>query len=732
MRIRPVALSISVIVLALAGPAVQASEWPSWRGPTQNGLSPERGLISEWSVDGKNLIWHAEHTGRSTPIVFDGRACATGRVGEGLEKQEFIACYDAETGEKVWEHRYNAFHTTIPFARVGWPKPVGDPKTGNLYVQAVGGLLMAIDKKGKILWERSLTEEFGRFSGYGGRTHSPILDEDRVVLGMTAVSWGTYTRPDHRYYAFDAKTGEIVWIASVAGPAVMKTTYSTPVVAIIDGQRLLIGGNSDGAIYALQARTGKLAWKFQLTKSGLNTSVAVEGTTVFAATGDETIDEAIMGRVVAIDGTGSGDVTATHELWRATGLKVKYASPTVKDGIVYVVDDAANLHALDAKSGVELWDHSIGTVGRGSPVIADGKLYATEVNGRFAILEANRDGVTVLDVENVEMEGGRYAEIYGSPAIAYGRIYFTAESGIYCLGDPSIPFKADAGTPPVLDDGQAVKGAEVATVLVVPGDITLDQGESASFVAYAFDSKGHALGKVKGNWSMQGMVGTVKNGKLTPDARAGGQAGLLTVNAAGQQASARVRVVPTIPFEEDFKNIAVGRNPRWFVGAGSRFKVEEMEGGKVLAKPPAGRGLERQIAFLGRSDAVGYTIQADLMGTRVKRRRPDMGLVAGRYILDLQGNHQRLQIRDWAEEPYQKTIDFAWETETWYTMKMQVDVDENGTTIRGKLWKRTEAEPSDWTITAVDPAPNVVGSPGLYGYAPTTIYFDNVKVTESE
>ncbi|NJL27499.1 MAG: PQQ-binding-like beta-propeller repeat protein, partial [Thermoanaerobaculia bacterium] len=160
-----------------------------------------------------------------------------------------------------------------------------------------------------------------------------------------------------------------------------------------------------------------------------------------------------MGRVVAIDGTGSGDITATKELWRVNELTAGFPSPVIKDGILYIVDNSANLHAYDSKTGAELWSYSLGTVGKGSPVWADGKLYATETNGNFHILKPSREGVEKLDHDFITMPAGdRHAEIYGSPAIAYGRIFFTTEEGIYCLGDGSKPFKAEPG--PVLELAQ--------------------------------------------------------------------------------------------------------------------------------------------------------------------------------------------------------------------------------------------------------------------------------------
>ena len=118
--------------------------------------------------------------------------------------------------------------------------------------------------------------------------------------------------------------------------------------------------------------------------------------------------------------TGTGDVTRTHEVWRANELGDGFPSPLYHDGSVYAVDNSANLFALDAKTGKERWRHKLGTVGKGSPVWADGKLYVTELNGRFHILKPGPDGVETLDNDEItvadttEGPAGRYAELYHS------------------------------------------------------------------------------------------------------------------------------------------------------------------------------------------------------------------------------------------------------------------------------------------------------------------------------
>ena len=91
----------------------------------------------------------------------------------------------------------------------------------------------------------------------------------------------------------------------------------------------------------------------------------VDGDVVFIGHSEENVDEGTLGRVVAIDGTGSGDVTKTHELWRSNEHRVGFSSPLIRDGALYVVDNSGNLSALDAKTGSERWRVSVGTVGKG-------------------------------------------------------------------------------------------------------------------------------------------------------------------------------------------------------------------------------------------------------------------------------------------------------------------------------------------------------------------------------
>src|SRR4051794_24861784 len=94
-----------------------ASDWPNWRGPEQNGVSRETDLPEKFGKDpqtaNSNVIWKQPYGGRSTPIVMNGRVYLINDAGEGLNEQERVMCFDADTGKVLWEYRFNVFLTDI-------------------------------------------------------------------------------------------------------------------------------------------------------------------------------------------------------------------------------------------------------------------------------------------------------------------------------------------------------------------------------------------------------------------------------------------------------------------------------------------------------------------------------------------------------------------------------------------------------------------------------------------
>ena len=124
---------------------------------------------------------------------------------------------------------------------------------------------------------------------------------------------------------------------------------------------------------------------------------------------------------------------------------------------------------------------------------------------------------------------------------------------------------------------------------------------------------------------------------------------------------------------------------------------------------------------------------------------PDMGLVAQRYTLDLMGASQQLQVRSWPSQVathFSKTIPFAWEAGRWYTIQFEARTGigshaasasgkpSANAILRGKVWRRGESEPKEWTIEGIHEAGNLQGSPGFFGNSKDSeIFIDNVLIT---
>lgn len=118
-----------------------------------------------------------EAGGISTPVIMGGRLYTLVRhKPDTLEECEKVLCLDAITGEKLWENTFNVYLSDVPAERVGWSCVVADPVTQSVFAHGVCGAFTCIDAvTGKTRWNRSLHEEFGFLSTYGGRTNIPVV-----------------------------------------------------------------------------------------------------------------------------------------------------------------------------------------------------------------------------------------------------------------------------------------------------------------------------------------------------------------------------------------------------------------------------------------------------------------------------------------------------------------------------------------------------------------------------
>jgi hypothetical protein len=265
---------------------------------------------------------------------------------------------------------------------------------------------------------------------------------------------------------------------------------------------------------------------------------------------------------------------------------------------------------------------------------------------------------------------------------------------------------------------------------VIPAEVLARPGETLKFTARTFDGKGRLIGETDAEWTVKGLDGKLDgSGGFQPAAGTQHQAGTLVAMVGELSGEARVRVIGDLPWEFDFDQMTAGKAPHFWIAAGRPWQIREVDGEMLLVKIRRDSGLLRNALYMGPSTLSNYTIQTDVRGATKGRRVTDLGLINNGYTLDLQGNLQKLEVRSWpSERRMAQAVDFAWEPETWYTMKMRVDVSQDKAVIYGKVWPRGSEEPSEWSIQVEDATPIRSGSPGLVGYSPADVYYDNIKV----
>lgn len=714
-------------------------DWPYWRGPAYNSISVETGLpdtINPKGGEGSNLLWKRDDLGgRSTPIVMRGKLYTILRANPATPTEgERVVCIDAATGEDVWQSRHNVWSSEVPDTRVGWSSVVGDPETGRVYALGACGLFQCFEgDTGKIVWSIPLHEQFGVLSTYGGRTNYPVVVDDLVILGSVIIGWGDMAQPAHRFLGFDKATGEVRWFTSTKlRPE--DTIYSAPIVAVVNGQKLLISGSGDGSLYALQPRTGKIVWEYRLSRRGLNLGPTYDDGVVYIGHEEENLAGTVRGALAAVKADGTGDVTSTGEVWKQEGMMVG-KSGVLKVGDRLYVCDASKIYVLDPKTGEEIGrPANLGTINFAAPLYADGKIYHVEQNRRWYILTPDdKEGVT--GYRRGSKTAGQFPagdECLASPVVSHGRLYLLTTGALYCFQDQT---KTPGATerPPQPEETPASEDQTPAQLQVVPAELLLRPGDKQQLTVRLFNKNGQFLKESPATFTVQGTGAVSDRGEFTAPADATHGAAVITAKVGDLTARSRIRVVPPLPWKFDFEGLTDAPLP--WVGIRYRHVVRQVDGNTVLAKITTIPKGTKSRGSLGHSDLSDYTMQADIkVAAAANGKLPTAGIIAQGYTLEISGENRWLKLYSWGSHDKRsfKEIEFDPQPNIWYTLKLRAANVDGKAQLQGKVWKRDESEPDAWTIELVDPIPNTQGSPGLAGDSTNAeVYIDNVIVTSN-
>src|SRR5437879_3437547 len=329
--------------------ATPVEGWLSWRGPEQTGISRETGLPDK--ISAQDALWRADFPGQSTSVIANGKLYIMGYLGEGPDLQEGVACFDAETGKKLWEQRYSDFLSDTIYLRYATSSPAVDPETGNVYMQGTQGILAAFTGDGKLLWKHSMMERYGRLTFPNSRTASPLIDGDLVITRGITANWGAQGPAADRFYAFDKKNGELVW-ASSPGDRPKDNSYSHPYLGWLGGKRVFYSATGDGSVVCVNARTGDPIWRVSLFKAGINATLLVHNNDKVIAVYGTPYEP---GQMVALKipnvmstNAAAGPAVlerSQQELW-AVNVSTSASSPILAGDTVYLVDEKGDLCAV--------------------------------------------------------------------------------------------------------------------------------------------------------------------------------------------------------------------------------------------------------------------------------------------------------------------------------------------------------------------------------------------------
>jgi len=766
------ALGLAAAGLFAAGSAADAAPvhgWLSWRGPNQNGTSLEKNLPDK--IDANKPLWTAELPGQSTPVIANDRLYILGYVGDGPALQEVITCFEAETGKQLWQRGYSDFLSDTIYGRYATSSPTIDPETGNVYMQGTQGILAAFTADGTKLWDLSMMEVYGRLTFPNGRTASPLIDRDLVITRGITANWGAHGPGGDRFYAFDKKTGQLVW-ASAPGDRPTDNSFSLPVLAWLDGRRVFYASAGDGSIVCVNARTGDPIWRIPLFKAGINSSVLVHNNDKIIAIYGTPYEP---GQMVAMKiphaqptNAAAGPVVVPRsevELW-SNELRTSTSSPILVGDTVYLTSEVGNLAAIDANSGKILWKLKLGIEQRNAcPIYADGKLYVPILNepgqneeggdeaaggkGAFYIVKPGSSGGEIL--AHAVLAG----RCYGVPTVYNGRIYVQTSKKLYCFGNKG----NNPGLPPEPAEEKWPQAGPAAQLQIIPSEVLLKPGEKISFRVRALDANGLTVEEMVDPKAIKWAhyippTARVKSsmkaefneaGQLVAGPEPTPSAGAFEAVAGNLRGTFRGRVLPGLPIKQDFEAFQLSETttntvepptafaypPLPWIGARFKFDVREKDGNKCLVKTIDNRFFQRATVFMGDPGLKNYTIDAEVMSEGNRRKMSDVGLINQRYKIVLKGNERKLEISS-NDELFRLSKDFNWAPNVWYRLKARVDVAADGSgVVRAKAWPKAEAEPASWTFEVPHLHAHQSGCPGLFGFSPQDmrVYVDNILVT---
>ncbi len=378
------------------------NNFPSFRGPFGLGIAYQSNIPTTWDgTSGENIKWKVKIPlpGFNSPVIWDKKVFVTGAD----RTNESIYCYDLENGKLVWEYKVTGIERPSgkpikPTEDTGFAAPTVTTDGEFVFAIFATGDLVCVDIQGNRKWSKNV----GIPDNHYGHSSSLLLWKNKVFIQFDTNEAG-------KILALDATTGNQVWETTRTS----KISWASPILANVANQYELILSSSP-EVAAYNPESGKELWKLNCLSGEVGPSPGFNDGIVFAANE--------YAKLIAIKPGNPPEV-----LWESNEYLPEVASPVAINGLLFIATSYGVAACFDASKGELLWEYEADQGFYASPVIADGKVFFMDMDGKMHIFSIDRVKKVVGTPELGE-------KVVSTPAFAQGKIMLRGYDHLYCIG----------------------------------------------------------------------------------------------------------------------------------------------------------------------------------------------------------------------------------------------------------------------------------------------------------
>jgi outer membrane protein assembly factor BamB len=379
------------------------ANYPSFRGPFGLGIAHQKNIPTSWDgASGENVKWKIEIPlpGYNSPVIWGNQVFVTGANATN----QSIYCYDLNSGNLIWEHEVTGIargsNVKIkPTDDTGFAAPTVATDGKNVYAIFATGDLACVDLQGNRKWAKNM----GIPDNHYGHSSSLLLWKNKLFIQFDTNEAG-------KILALDATTGDLAWET----PRTSKISWASPVLANVGNQYQLVLASSP-EVAAYNPQTGKELWKLNCLSGEVGPSPGYSNGVIYAANE--------YAKLIAIK---PGNPPET--LWESNDYLPEVASPVAINNLLYIATSYGVVACFDATSGELKWEYEADQGFYASPIIADGKIYFLDMDGKMHIFKTDGTSKVVSAPELGE-------RAVSTPAFANGKILLRSYDHLYCIGN---------------------------------------------------------------------------------------------------------------------------------------------------------------------------------------------------------------------------------------------------------------------------------------------------------